>query len=134
MPNTAYLFGISHYPDHRLTGVPNDLALMRRALIHQGFDPAAIHTFGDDQATLADLHAILAKIRDDLAATTNQTDKQSYFVHFSSSGMLSIDPLAGGIQPIDGDVLDFRTALPFAALNDYLPVRPNLAITLVLDC
>jgi hypothetical protein len=134
MPNTAYLFGISHYPDHQLTGVPNDLALMRWALIHQGFDPAAIHMVGDDQATLVGLHAVLAKIRDDLAATPNQVDKQSCFVYFGSCGMLSIDPLAGGIQPIDGDVLDFRTALPFAALNDYLLVRPNLAITLVLDC
>ena len=134
MPNTAYLFGISRYPDHLLTGVPNDLALMRRALIHQGFDPSAIHTFGDDQATLVDLHTVLATIRDDLAATTNHPDKHTCFVYFSSCGMLSIDPLAGGIQPIDGDVLDFRTALSFAALNDYLTVRPDLPITLVLDC
>jgi len=134
MSNTAYLFGISRYPDRVLAGVPNDLALMRRALIHQGFDPSAIHTFGDDQATRAGLHVALARIRDDLAATTNHADKHTCFVYFSSSGMLSIDPLAGGIQPIDGDVLDFSTALSFATLNEYLPVRPDLPITVVLDC
>ena len=134
MSNTAYLFGISGYPDHVLTGVPNDLALIQRALIYQGFDPAAIHTFGDEQATLAGLHTVLATIRDDLAATAKHSQKHTCFVYFGSCGMLSIDPLEGGIQPIDGDVLDFSTALPFAALNAYLPVRPDLSITLLLDC
>jgi Caspase domain len=134
MSNTAYLFGISRYPDHVLTGVPNDLALMQRALIHQGFDPSAIHTFGDDQATLAELHTVLTTIRDDLAATTNHPDKHTCFIYFSSCGMLSIDPLAGGIQPLDGEDLDFLTALSFTDLNAYLPVRPDLPITVVLDC
>ena len=67
-------------------------------------------------------------------ATTNGANKGTCFVYFSSSGMLSIDPLEGGIQPIDGDVLDFSTAFSFATLNDYLPAWPNLSITLVLDC
>ena len=134
MSNTAYLFGVSGYPDHVLTGVPNDLALIQRALIHQGFAPSAIHIFGDEQATLAGLHTALSTIRDDLAATAKHSEKHTCFVHFSSGGMLSIDPLAGGIQPLDGDVVDFSTALPFAALNAYLPVCPDLSITLVLDC
>ena len=134
MSNTAYLFGISRYPDHVLTGVSNDLALIQRALIHQGFAPSAIHNFGDEQATLAGLHAALAMIRDDLVATADHSEKHTCFVYFGSCGVLSIDPLEGGIQPLDGDVLDFSTALPFAALNAYLPVRPDLSITLVLDC
>lgn len=126
----AYLIGISHYPGHTLAGVPNDLALMRRALLHQEFDPSAIHTFGDEHGTLAALHDVLASIRADFA----EVDAGHCFVYFSGSGMLSIDPLLGGIKPIDGDDLDFRTALPFAALNDYLPVRPDVKVTVVLDC
>ena len=126
----AYLIGISDYPGHTLAGVPNDLALMRRALIHQEFDSSAIRTFGDEHGTLTALHNVLATIQADFA----EVDAGHCFVYFSGSGMLSIDPLLGGIKPIDGDDLDFRTALPFAALNDYLPVRPGVQVTVVLDC
>lgn len=126
----AYLIGISNYPGHALAGVPNDLALIQRALIHQGFDLSTIYTFGDDHATRTGLCDILAVIRNDFA----DVDSGSCFVYFSSSGMLSLDPLLGGVKPIDGDELDFRTALPFAALNDYLPVRRGIHVTVVLDC
>lgn len=130
MYHAAYLIGIRNYPGHILAGVPNDLALMQRALIRQGFDPSAIYTFGDDHATRAGLYDILALISNDFA----DVNRGSCFVYFSSSGMLSIDPLLGGIKPIDGDDLDFRTALPFSVLNDYLPVRPGIHVTVVLDC
>jgi len=126
----AYLIGISHYPGHPLAGVPNDLALMRRALLQQAFDPSAIHTFGDEHGTLSALHDVLATIQADFA----HVDAGHCFVYFSGSGMLSVDPLRGGVKPIDGDDLDFRTALPFAALNAYLPVRPGVQVTVVLDC
>lgn len=126
----AYLIGISHYPGHALAGVPNDLALMRRALIHQGFASSAIRTFGDEYGTLTALHSLLSTIQADFA----QVDNGHCFVYFSGSGMLSIDPLLGGVKPIDGDDLDFTTALPFAALNVYLPVRPGVQVTVVLDC
>ena len=103
---------------------------MRRALIHQEFDPSAIRTFGDEHGTLAALYDVLATIQADFA----DVDAGHCFVYFSGSGMLSVDPLLGGIKPIDGDDLDFRTALPFAVLNDYLPVRPGVQVTVVLDC
>jgi len=126
----AYLIGISDYPGHSLASVPNDLALMRRALIHQEFDPSSIVTFGDEHGTLTALQAVLATIQADFA----DADSGHCFVYFSGSGMLSVDPLRGGVKPIDGDDLDFCTALPFAALNDYLPVRPGVQVTVVLDC
>ena len=64
----AYLIGISDYPGHPLAGVPNDLALMRRALLQQAFDPSAIRTFGDEHGTLAALHDVLATIQADFAS------------------------------------------------------------------
>ena len=130
----AYLIGLTNYPNHPLAGVPNDLALMRRALEHQAFDPAAIHTFGDEFGTLAGLRHVLATIRNDFIDAENDVDESHCFFYFGGSGMLSVDPLQGGIKPIDGDDLDFTMALPFAELNDYLPVRPGIQVTVVLDC
>lgn len=130
MNSTAYLIGLSQYPGHVLTGVPNDLRLMQRALVHQGFAPAAIHTFGDEVGTLVGLHTVLASVHADFA----NVEQGHCFVYFSGSGMLAFDPLLGGIKPLDGDDLDFTTALSFATLNEYLPIRPGLKVTVVLDC
>lgn len=132
----AYLIGISDYPNHRLASVPNDLALLQRALVHQEFEPDAIHTFGNEIGTLGGLRDVLATIRDDFKdvdESDNGYDNHCFF-YFSGSGMLSLEPLRGGFKPIDGDDLDFRTALPFAELNDYLPIRPGTQVTVVLDC
>ncbi len=130
----AYLIGLTNYPNHPLAGVPNDLALIRRALIQQGFDPAIIHTFGDAHGTLTRLRDVLEMIRDDFAdADANQVRNHCFF-YFGGSGMLAVDPLQGGIKPLDGEDLDFHTALPFAELNDYLPVRSGIKVTVVLDC
>jgi hypothetical protein len=130
MNSAAYLIGLSQYPGHLLAGVPNDLALMQCALVHQGFAPAAIHLFGDEVGTRAGLHTVLANVRADFA----NGEQGHCFVYFSGSGMLSFDPLLGGIKPLDGDDLDFTTALSFVALNEYLPVRPGMRVTVVLDC
>ena len=128
----AYLIGLTNYPHHPLAGVPNDLALLRRALIQQGFDPASIHPFDDGHGTFAGLRDVLRMIRDDFA-DTDQRGNHCFF-YFGGSGMLAVDPLQGGIKPLDGDDLDFSTALSFAELNNYLPVRPGIQVTVVLDC
>ncbi len=130
----AYLIGLTNYPKHTLAGVPNDLALMRRALIHQGFAPASIHTFGDEDGTLTGLRDFLRRISADFADTDTDPMGSRCFFYFGGSGMLSVDPLQGGIKPIDGDDLNFSTALSFAELNDYLPVRPGICVTVILDC
>ena len=130
----AYLIGITNYPNHPLAGVPNDLALIQRALIHQAFDPNNIHTFGDEYGTHEGLCQVLARLRDDFVDAEADSDENHCFFYFGGSGLLSVDPLLGGIKPLDGDDLDFTTALPFAELNDYLPVRPGIQVTVVLDC
>lgn len=130
----AYLIGLSNYPGHPLAGVSNDLALMQRALTQQGFAPAAIHTFGDEHGTLAALHHVLTTVRDDFVDAEQDPALSHCFFYFSGSGLLALDPLRGGIKPLDGEDLDFRTALPFAELNHYLPVRPGIRVTVVLDC
>lgn len=129
MHHAAYLIGISQYPDHTLAGVPNDLTLMERALRHQNFADAAIHRFADEQATQDGLFRILARIRTDFASVR----RGLCFLHVSAGGMLALDPLRGGIQPLDGDEADFDTAVPFTALNDYLPVRSGVQVIAVLD-
>lgn len=130
----AYLIGLTNYPTHRLAGVPNDLALIQSALIQQGFDPPSIHTFGDAHGTLAGLRNVLRMIRDEFADAETDRMGNHCFFYFGGSGMLSLDPLQGGIKPLDGEDLDFSTALPFAELNDYLPLRPGIQVTVVLDC
>ena len=129
----AYLIGLCNYPNHELPGIPNDLALMRRALIHQGFTPDAIQSFGDDFGTVDGLRHVLTTIRDDFADAEQGPDSHCFF-YFGGSGMLSVDPLEGGMKPLDGDDLDFRTAVPFAELNAYLPVQHGIRVTVVLDC
>lgn len=129
----AYLIGLTNYPNHALLGIPNDLALMQRALIHQGFDPDNIQTVGDESGTLNGLHHVLSTIRDDFVDAEHELNSHCFF-YFGGSGMLAVDPLQGGMKPLDGDDLDFSTALPFAQLNAYLPVRPGIRVTVVLDC
>jgi len=129
----AYLIGLSTYPDHPLPGVPNDLALMRSALLHQGFASDDIQIVGNETGTLAGLRGVLATILDDFVDAENDWKSHCFF-YFGGSGMLAVDPLQGGIKPLDGDDLDFSTALPFAELNNYLPVRPGIQVTVVLDC
>ncbi len=130
----AYLIGLSNYPNHQLTGVPNDLALMQRALRHQEFAPEEIQTFGDESGTLAGLRQVLTTIREDFADVTDDGLDHHCLFYFSGSGMLDLDPLQGGMKPLDGVLTDFGTALPFAELNHYLPVRPGIRVTVVLDC
>lgn len=107
---------------------------MQRALHHQDFAPEEIRIFGDEHGTLTGLRQVLDTIRDDFADVTDNGIDHHCFFYFSGSGMLAFDPLQGGIKPLDGDDLNFQTALPFAALNDYLPVRPGIRVTVVLDC
>lgn len=135
----AYLIGLAAYPNHYLAGVPNDLALIRRGLEHQGFPPEALRTFGDEVGTLDRLRHVLTLIGNDFRPATVDTpisaEEDSHcFFYFSGSGLLSVDPLLGGIKPLDGDDLDFRTALAFTELNRALPVRPGVQVTVVLDC
>jgi len=135
----AYLIGLAAYPNHYLAGVPNDLALMRRGLERQGFAPAALRTFGDEVGTLEGLRHVLTLIDSDFRAVTGDAttpagEGSHCFFYFSGSGLLAVDPLLGGMKPLDGDELDFRTALTFAELNRALPVRPGVQVTVVLDC
>jgi len=126
---SAYLIGISRYPDHTLEGVPNDLDLIQRGLRHHQFPDSAIQRFADDQATRDGLQRILARLRADFADVA----RGFCFLHVGASGMLARDPLRGGIKPLDGDESDFDSALLFAALNDYLPVRPGVQVVVMLD-
>ena len=130
----AYLIGLTGYPGHPLAGVPNDLALIQRALIQQGFAPDEIHTFGDEDGSVEGLRQVLSTIRDDFVDAEADFSDSHCFFYFGGSGMLAVDPLRGGLKPIYGDELDFRTALPFTELNAYLPVRPGIRVTVVLDC
>lgn len=58
LPRT-YLVGVAAYPNHRLVGVPNDLALIRRGPEQQSFVPEAIRIFGNEIGTLAGLRHVL---------------------------------------------------------------------------
>ena len=54
-------------------------------------------------------------------------------LHIGASGMLSYTPLAGGILPSDGDLLDWNTAVPFEASNAYLPLREGVRVMLTIE-
>lgn len=62
MINAAFLIGISSYPNHKLKGVSNDLALLARALEHRNYPPSAIYVYDDTHTTLPELHALLSQI------------------------------------------------------------------------
>ena len=58
----AFLVGISHYPDHTLQSVPNDLALLAQALEHRGSPSSAIHFFTDTHTTRTALLQLFSDI------------------------------------------------------------------------
>src|ERR1041384_4405787 len=124
----AFLVGLSRYPDHRLP-TSNDVALLSGALTHRGYPRDAIGVFDDSHTTHAALLEVLAHIR---TAYTGVRSGSCY-VHVGASGACSSEPVQGGILPIDGDALDFATALPFATLNQYLPVRDGVRVIVTLD-
>jgi len=127
--NAAFLIGISNHPDHPLAGVPNDLTLLTQALQHRNYSNSTIHCYGDTHTKLAELHALFVQIQNEY----REVETGSCYVHIGASGALSLAPLAGGIVPSDGDDMDFRTVFPFAALNEYLPVRDNIRVIVTLD-
>jgi hypothetical protein len=129
MTHEAFLIGIGRYRDHTIDSIANDLALLSLALRRRGYRPSAIHVFNDTHSTLADLHVLLGHIQ----ATFHRVDDGSCYVHIGASGTLALDPVRGGVLPRDGDPDDFGTALPFAALNDYLPARPGVRVTVTID-
>jgi hypothetical protein len=129
MKNSAYLIGISQYPDHHLKGVSNDLHLIAQALRHRNWPKAAINIFEDIHTTLTGLHTLFTQIRDEF----EDVERGTCFVHIGASGVLSLEPLRGGILATNGDALNFDTAFPFDALTDYLPVRLGIHVTTVLD-
>jgi hypothetical protein len=129
MKNAAYLIGISQYPDHTNKGVPNDLTLLTQALQHRNYPPTAINVFNDTHTTLAKLHALFSHIQSEY----RDVETGTCYLHIGASGTYAENPLRGGVLPSDGDVLDFRTAFPFAALNEYLPVRSGIRVVVTID-
>lgn len=129
MQHHALLIGISRYPDHAIAGVPHDLALLRQALLRRNYPEAAIEVCLDTHPTRADLHALLSRI----AARYARIEQGSLYVHISASGALQIEPLAGGVLPIDGDGGVLESTLSFAELNRYLPQHPDIRVVLTLD-
>jgi hypothetical protein len=128
MKNAAFLVGISKYPDHTIKGVPNDLDLLAKALQQHNYPEGVIHVFKDTHTTLADLHSLLAQIQ----AEYKDVERGTCYLHVGASGALSLEPISGGVLPSDGDLCDFSTALPFGALNEYLPVRPGIRVILTI--
>lgn len=127
--HSAFLVGISRYSDHTVKGVPNDLALLVRALRNRNYSSTAIHVFDDSHTTYAALHALFSEIQ----ARYKDVRNGSCYLHISASGALSIEPIVGGILPSDGNVLDFSTAFPFLALNQFLPIRPGIRVVVTID-
>ncbi len=125
----AYLVGISRYPDHTLQSVPNDLALLAQALEHRGYPSSAIHVFNDTHTT----RAALLQLFSDISRRYADVEDGSCYLHIGASGMLSSTPLAGGMLPSDGNLLDWNTAVPFAALNAYLPLREGVNVMLTIE-
>lgn len=129
MKHSAYLIGISRYKDHSNAGIPNDLELLVRALLHRNYPRSAICVFNDTHTTLAGLHDLFGQIRSEY----RDVETGSCYLHIGASGTFAQNPIRGGVLPSDGDVLDFQTAFPFDALNEYLPVRPGICVVVTLD-
>jgi hypothetical protein len=125
----AFLIGIREYRDHTIPGVSNDLALLARGLQHRNYPPSAIHIFDDTHKTQAQLRELLAQIGAHYAGG----EQGSCYLHIAASGALSLEPLAGGILPYDGQLDDWSTILPFASLNEYLPLREGTQVTVTLE-
>lgn len=129
MRNEAFLVGISQYADHTIDGIANDLELLATALQRRNYPRSAIHVFHDSHTTLVELYALLEHIQ----TAYRDTEHGSCYLHIGASGALSVDPIRGGVLPRDGTLSDFTTALPFAALNSYLPIRPGVQVTVTID-
>lgn len=125
----AFLLGISRYPAHTVKGVPNDLNLLACALQHRKYSLDALYVFDDSHTTSAALHELFTQI----SRRYSNVKQGSCYLHISASGIVSQEPLAGGILPSDGNVLDFSTAFSFAELNQHLPVRPGIRVVVTLD-
>lgn len=125
----AFLIGIREYSDHEIPGVSNDLALLKQALQHRHYPSSAIHIFDDTHKTQAQLRELLAQI----GARYTGVAQGSCYLYIAASGAVSLEPLAGGIWPYDGDPGDWSTILPFASLNEYLPLGESIRVTVTLD-
>jgi hypothetical protein len=129
MMHAAFLVGISTYPDHTLPGVPNDLDLLVAALRSKNYSASSIHVFNDTHTTQQALHHVFAQIQ----LTYREVDEGCCFVYIGASGTLSLEPLVGGVLPSDGNVLDFTTTFPFAAVNRYLTLGDGIRVEVVVD-
>lgn len=58
MKHTAFLIGISRYPDCTLAGIPNDVELVGLASLKHRYPTKAIHCFTDSHTTLSGLPAM----------------------------------------------------------------------------
>lgn len=125
----AFLIGIREYANHHIHGVSNDLALLAQALRHRYYPPSAIHVFDDTHKTQAQLRDLLAQIRSRYV----KVEQGSCYLYIGASGALSLEPLIGGILPYDGAPGDWSTMLPFASLNEYLPLREGIRVTVTLE-
>jgi hypothetical protein len=124
----AFLIGVGNYPDHPQP-VTNDLALLRRALLSRGYQPSDVHVFDSSHTTRRALLDLFESIRQVYATAA----AGSCYVHVTASGVLAMEPLAGGIRPSDGTYEEFASAITFGVLNDYLPTRLDIHSVVTLD-
>lgn len=124
--NKAFLIGISQYSDHVLKGVSHDLTLLTNSLRQYGYAADDIYCFSQPYQTLADLHRILKQLR-------RSVKRGTCLLYVGASGVLSLNPLQGGILPSDGQEDDLKTALSWSTLNAYLPVHPDIQVTVIID-
>ena len=93
--HAAFLIGISHYPDHVLAGVPNDLILLTNALQHRNYPLSTIHVFNNSYTTCASLHQLFSGIQ----RIYKNVEQGSCYIHISAAGALSMEQMAGGVLP-----------------------------------
>ena len=127
--DAAFLVGISTYPDHKLHGVTNDLAILAAGLRQHNYPASATHIFDDTCSTRAELHELFSRI----FAAYDAVEHGTCYLHVSASGALQPEPLVAGILPRDGDLQDFSTAFAFNTLNGYLPFREGIRVIVTLD-
>jgi hypothetical protein len=124
----AFLIGVGNYPDHQVP-VGNDLALLRGALLSRGYRASDVHVFDNSHTTRAALLDMFDSIRRSYASEA----LDSCYLHISASGVISEDPLEGGILPSDGRSDDFTSGVSFGVLNDCLPLRFGAKSVVTLD-
>lgn len=90
----AFLAHYAAYAGYPLAGIPNDPALMQRALRHQDFAPEEIQTIGDEAGPLAGLRQVLATIWEDFADVADDGMGHHCFFYFSGSGWMDVDKKA----------------------------------------